>query len=168
MFMLYAIVALFALVLAGPADAQVHVDIGIHLPAPPQLVIVPGVPAVQYAPAAPANFFVYGGQYWAFVNDGWHVSRHHDGPWILVAPQFVPRPLLFVPPRYYSVPPGHWQQWDHEAAPRWEHEWGREWADKRAWKGRDDDRDEDRGEDRGKGHGEDRGEGRGKGHGKGR
>ncbi len=136
----YALVALLALILAGPADAQVHVDIGIHLPAPPQLVIVPGVPAVQYAPAAPANFFFYSGQYWVFVNDGWHVSRHQDGPWILVGPQFVPRPLLFVPVRYY------------------------EWADKRAWK----DRDDDRGEDRGKGHGEDRGEGRGKGHGKGR
>ena len=164
MLMPYAVVVLLALILTGPAAAQVHVDIGIHLPAPPQLVIVPGVPAVQYAPAAPANFFFYGGQYWVFANDGWHVSRHHDGPWILVGPQFVPRPLLFVPVRYYRVPPGHWKQWNHEAAPRWGHEWGREWADKRSWK----DRDDDRGDDRGKGHGEDRGEGRGKGHGKGR
>ena len=44
MFMLYALMVLLALVLTGPAEAQVHID--IHLPAPPQLVIVPGVPAV--------------------------------------------------------------------------------------------------------------------------
>jgi len=164
MLMSYTLVALLALILVGPADAQVRVDIGIHLPAPPQLVIVPGVQAVQYAPAAPANVFFYSGQYWVFANDGWLVSRHHDGPWIVVGPQFVPRPLLFVPVRYYRVPPGHWKQWNHEAAPRWGKEWGREWADKRAWK----DRDDNRGDDRGKGHGEDRGEGRGKGHGKGK
>src|SRR5206468_74393 len=114
--------------------------------------------------AAPANFFLYGGQYWVFVNGGWHVSRHHDGPWIVVGPQFVPRPLLLVPVRYYHVPPGHWKQWNHQAAPRWEREWGGEWADKRGWKGRDDD---DRGDGRGRGHGADRGEGRGKGHAKG-
>jgi hypothetical protein len=151
MLMLCAIVAMFALILAGPADAQVRVDIGIHLPAPPQLVIVPGLPAVQYAPDAPTNVFFYGGQYWVF-NGGWHVSRRHDGPWILVAPQFVPRPVLLVPVRYYHVPPGHWKQWQRQAPPHWEDEWGREWADKRAWKGRDDDRGDDRGKGHGKGH----------------
>ena len=35
--------ALLALGLVGPAYAQVHVDIGIHLPRPPRLVIVPEV-----------------------------------------------------------------------------------------------------------------------------
>jgi hypothetical protein len=151
--MRYVIVTLLAAVLAAPAYAQVHVDIGIHLPAPPRVVIVPDVPAVQYAPALPANLFVYGGQYWAFANGGWHVSRGYDGPWIAVAPQFVPRPILLVPVRYYRVPPGHWKQWRHEASPRWDREWGREWKDKRGWKGhRDDDRDGHR-EGRGKGHG---------------
>jgi hypothetical protein len=137
--MLYALLALLALVFAGPANAQVHVDIGIHLPAPPPLVVVPGVASVQYAPSAPANFFFYGGQYWIFANGGWHVSRRHDGPWILVAPQFVPRPVLLVPVRYYHVPPGHWKQWQHGAPPHWDHEWGRDWAEKRAWKGHGND-----------------------------
>ena len=156
--MQYAIVALLALILAGPADAQVHVDIGIHLPAPPPLVIVPGLPTVHYAPDAPVNLFFYGGQYWVF-NGGWYVSRTHDGPWILVDPRFVPRPVLSVPVRYYHVPPGHWRQWQPQAPPRWGHEWGREWADKRSWK----DRDDDRGDDRGKGHEKARGKGRDKG-----
>src|SRR5207247_8568101 len=71
----FTIVALLALMLSGPANAQVHVDIGISLPAPPQLVVVPGAPAVRYAPAAPANFFFYGGQYWVFHDGGWPVRR---------------------------------------------------------------------------------------------
>ena len=39
-----------------PAQAQVHVNIGSNLPAPPQWVVVPGFP-VYYAPDAPANVF---------------------------------------------------------------------------------------------------------------
>ena len=59
------IVVLFVFALVAPAHAQVHVDIGIHLPAPPQLVIVPQIPEVRYVPtpAAPVNLFIYGGQY---------------------------------------------------------------------------------------------------------
>ena len=68
--MLYALLALIALVFATPANAQVHVDIGIHLPAPPPLVVVPGVASVQYAPSAPANVFFYSNQYWIFANGG--------------------------------------------------------------------------------------------------
>ena len=170
--MLYALLALIALAFASPAAAQVHVDIGIHLPAPPPLVVVPGVASVQYAPAAPANVFFYGGQYWIFANGGWHVSRRHDGPWIVVAPQFVPRPVLLVPVRYYHAPPGHWKQWQREAPPHWGHEWGQPWAEKRAWKdgGRGPDHNWNRAQARADGAGrpdKDRDDGPGRGHGKG-
>jgi len=147
------IVALFVFALAAPAHAQVHVDIGIHLPAPPRLIIVPQIPEVRYvpAPAAPVNLFLYGGQYWAFTNGGWHVSRGHNGPWVVVGPQFVPRPVLMVPVQYYHVPPGHWNKWERKHAPRWREDWGPEWADKRGWKERD--RDDRPGKGHGKGHG---------------
>ena len=177
--MLYALLALVVLVFAVPANAQVHVDIGIHLPAPPPLVVVPGVATVRYAPSAPDNFFFYGGQYWVFTNSGWHVSRAYNGPWIVVAPQFVPRPVLLVPVRYYHVPPGHWKQWQREAPPHWEHEWGHSWAEKRAWKDHGNDNrgwghqdvrmangpGREDGPGRGDGPGKD---GHGKGHGKGK
>src|SRR6516162_11154468 len=71
------VVALLAVVLVTPVHAQVHVDIGIHFPAPPPLVVVPEMPRVQYVPPPPAeaaNLFFYNGQYWAFVNGGWYVS----------------------------------------------------------------------------------------------
>jgi hypothetical protein len=133
--MRYAFLVLLVLALAAPAAAQVQVNIGISLPAPPPLVVVPGIASVQYAPSAPGNVFFYGNQYWIYAADGgWHVSRRFDGPWILVAPQFVPRPVLLVPVRYYHVPPGHWKQWQREAPPHWEHEWGNNWAEKRGWK----------------------------------
>ncbi len=169
------IVMLLAVVLVAPADAQVQIDIGIHLPAPPQLVVIPEVREVKYVPTVSANLFVYDGQYWAFVNGGWHVSARFNGPWIVISPVFVPRPVLLVPVAYYRVPPGHWKQWHRNAPPRWGHEWGREWSAKREWKDRGDDhgkghaKDDDRGkgaakdDDRGKKSGKSESPGRGKG-----
>lgn len=149
------IVALLAFALAGPAYAQVHVDIGIHLPSPPRLVVVPEVRSVQYVPGAQANLFFYNGQYWVFANGGWYVSPAYNGPWIVVAPQFVPRPVLLVPKGYYHVPPGQWRQWEDRQPPRWHEEWGREWADKREWRGRAHERENEQGEGRGRRHGRD-------------
>ena len=45
--MCVVVLALLGVILVTPAHAQVHVDIGIQLPAPPQLVIVPEVRAVH-------------------------------------------------------------------------------------------------------------------------
>lgn len=153
------IVVLLVGMLVTPAAAQVHIDIGIHLPAPPRLVIVPEVRAVRYVTVGAANLFHYNGQYWAFANDGWHVSHDYNGPWVVVAPQFVPRSILLVPVNYYRAPPGHWRQWDKRHPPRWDDDWGREWSRKRDWRNRDHDRregargrDDDRGRGRGKGH----------------
>jgi hypothetical protein len=164
MYAVIAVVSVLVAVVPAVADAQVqvqvHVDIGLPLPAPPRLIVVPQVPAVQYVPApAPGNMFFYNGQYWAFVSGGWYVSGSYAGPWIVVAPQFVPRAVLLVPVEYYHVPPGHWKKWERNRPPRWSEEWGREWADKREWKSRDRDRDGDR-PGKGKGKAKERGAGR--------
>jgi hypothetical protein len=141
-----------------PAQAQVRIDIGINLPGPPSLVIVPGTP-VYAAVRAPVNVFLYGHQYWAFVNGAWHVGPNWNGPWVLVEPVYVPVPVLKVPVRYYPVPPGHWRAWRRDAPPRWEPQYGRGWREEpheRSWR-----ESEERWQ-----HGDDRGRGRGKGHGK--
>lgn len=188
------ILTLFALLIAPamlaiPAHAQVHVDIGIHLPAPPRLVLVPEVRTVRYVPAAPGNLFFYNGQYWAFANGGWYVSTGYNGPWLIVAPQYVPRPILLVPVRRYHVPPGHWKQWRREQPPHWDDEWGHDWAKKRGWKSRDQgdgrhradadghgkdragkgrDRADNHGRAEGEAHGEGGSHGQSQGHGRGR
>jgi hypothetical protein len=129
---------------ATVAQAQVHVDIGINLPGPPQWTVVPGLP-VYYAPTAPANVFFYNQQHYAFVNGAWYVGPRYNGPWIAVAPQFVPAPLLRVPVRYYHVPPPHWSAWRRESPPRWDHEWGRDWNEHReGWRGEHARREEHR------------------------
>jgi hypothetical protein len=140
------------------SHAQVSVNIGINFPAPPELAPIPGTP-VLYAPGVGANYFFYGPDYYVFANGGWYVSRGHNGPWALVAPEFVPRPILAVPVQYYRVPPPAWRGWRREAAPQWEPHWGQRWEDRRPTERAQQQREEShgpRGEERRGEHREDR------------
>lgn len=111
------------------AQAQVSVDIGIHLGSPPPLVAVPETP-VMYAPSVNGNFFFYDGGYYVFRRGAWYMAPRHNGPWAIVGPEFVPRPLLAVPVRYYRVPPPEWKRGHAEAAPHWQPTYGRRWEDR--------------------------------------
>ena len=133
-----------ATVFGAAALAEAGANVGIHLAAPPRLVAVPASP-VTYAPAVPVNYFAYGGRYYVFSNGGWYVARGYNGPWFLVAPEYVPRPILGVPMRYYHVRPGAWAHWRRDVPPRWEPRWGRRWDDRHD---RRDDRRHDRRDDR--------------------
>jgi len=115
---------------AGPSPAQVHVNLGINLPAPPPLVVIPSTP-IQYAPNVHANYFVYGGEYFVFDNGQWYAASGYNGPWVALAPEFVPLPLLQVPVRYYHRPPPEWRAWRREAPPQWAPAWGRRWEERR-------------------------------------
>jgi hypothetical protein len=123
------LVGVTVLALAGaadPGDAQVNVSIGINLPAPPSLVIIPGTP-VAYAPAVPANVFFYGGEYWVYGRDVWYAGPTYRGPWVVVEAPYIPLPLLTVPVRYFRAPPPTWKAWRRDAPPRWNPAWGHEW-----------------------------------------
>ena len=116
-----------------PASAQVSfaasvpgLSIGINVPTYPQLVRVPGYP-VYYAPDLSTNFFFYDGMYWSFVNDNWYASSWYNGPWTLVAPDYVPLYVLRVPVRYYRAPPNYFRAWRADAPPRWGQHWGSGW-----------------------------------------
>jgi hypothetical protein len=128
--MLAGFVMAAVLVSAGLAQAQVNVDIGIHLGSPPPLVALPESP-VMYAPSVNGNFFFYQGGYYVFRRGAWYMAPRHDGPWAVVAPEYVPRPLLSVPVRYYRVPPPEWKRWHAEAAPHWLPAYGRRWEERR-------------------------------------
>jgi len=120
-----------AVVLAGvlamgmPAMAGVDIHIGIPAPpsivvtAPPHLVVVPGVPVVQYAPDLSYNYFAYGGRYYTYHEDAWFVAPGYGGPWTYVERVHVPRPVLGVPVRYYRVPPRHveYHEYHHHGHP---------------------------------------------------
>jgi hypothetical protein len=135
------------------AHAQVRIDIGIQLPGPPGLVVIPGMP-VYYAPRASANVFFYAHQYWAFSNGGWYVGSAWNGPWVVVAPPHIPAPILQVPVRFYPAPPPPWRDWRRDAPPRWESHYGREWREEayqRDW--REHEERWEGGKERGKGKG---------------
>jgi len=121
-----------------PAVAQVSigiglpgVSIGIHLPLFPELVQVPGYP-VYYAPRLSSNYFFYDGLYWVYEEDNWYASSWYDGPWWLVAPEFVPLFVLRIPVRYYRRPPVYFRGWRSDAPPRWGEHWGDDWERRRS------------------------------------
>lgn len=109
------------------------VSIGINLPVYPELVRVPGYP-VYYAPRLQSNYFFYDGMYWVYQGDNWYVSSWYNGPWALVAPEFVPLFILRIPVRYYRAPPAYFLRWRADAPPRWGQHWGNDWErNRRGW-----------------------------------
>lgn len=133
----------FVATTAVSAPAEVHVGVHIGIPAPPvfvyerapRLVVVPGVPHVEYAPDVSENFFVYGGRYYTYYDGGWFVADGGRGPWTYVERRYVPAPILRVPSRYYHVPPrvvrgNHWHgknasYYRHGNDKHWDHGHGR-------------------------------------------
>ena len=115
-----------------PAGAQISVgvDIGIHVPVYPELVLVPGYP-VYYDPRADSNYFFYDGVYWVYQGDSWYASSWYNGPWRLVRPEHVPLYVLRVPVQYYRRPPPYFHGWRADAPPRWGEHWGRGWERRR-------------------------------------
>ena len=129
-----ALVALALVGSVGAAKAAATADIDINLIAPPHLVAVPGTP-VAYAPAVPANYFFYGGRYYVFGNGTWFVARGYNGPFVALAPAYVPPALLTVPVHYYPAAPWQWRHWHRGYPPRWAPVWGRHWG--RDWRDHD-------------------------------
>lgn len=113
---------------ATPAAAETDVHIGVHLGAPPQLVLVPRTP-VYYAPALPYNSFFYGGQHYLFHDGRWFFAPSYNGPWAAIAVEFVPPPILRVPVGYYRVRPPHWKRHKHGPPP-----WAPAWGHRKRWK----------------------------------
>jgi len=123
-------IVLAVVITVGASHAQTSVDLGINLPGPPHVVAIPGSP-VAYAPNVNANSFFYDGAYYLFANSVWYESPGYNGPWVALAPEYVPAPLLGVPVQYYRLPLPAWRAWRREAPPRWEPRWGRRWEEHR-------------------------------------
>ena len=123
---------------AAPAIAatDLHVSVGINVPAYPTLVRVPNYP-VYYAPSVRANYFFFDGLYWVFNGRDWFASPWYNGPWELVDRYEVPLPLLRVPVRYYRAPPPEFRVYRVDYAPVWDRSWGTTWAERSAgWRER--------------------------------
>jgi hypothetical protein len=114
-----------ALSITGAVAGEVNVGVNIGIPvpppprivlsAPPPVVVVPHSP-VSYVPSVNFNLFVYGGQYYTFHDGAWFHARSHSGPWVFIATERVPRPVVAVPVTYYKIPPGHAKKMERRAA----------------------------------------------------
>jgi hypothetical protein len=116
MALVLGLAALLISIAPRPAAAGVRFDFNLF--APPVLVPIPSSP-VRYAPSVAGNYFFYGGSYYVFADDAWYTASAYDGPWVVVAPDFVPLPLLAVPVAYFHVRPHHWASWRHDRPPHW-------------------------------------------------
>lgn len=136
-----AAVALFSLsgVLVSPADAGVHVGIGINisppppvvLSAPPEVVYIPGS-YVYYAPNAGVDILFYHGFWYRPYGERWFRARDYNGPWAFIDSRRVPGPVLNLPPDYrrlavrdripYGQLRSNWRHWEKE----------RHWDERRA------------------------------------
>ena len=128
--LLFPLSAARADVSVGVGMSVPGVSIGINMPAYPALVPVPGYP-VYYDPRVNANYFFYDGLYWVFAGDDWYASSWYNGPWQLVAREYVPLYVLRIPVRYYRMPPPYFRGWRADAPPRWGDHWGRDWEQHR-------------------------------------
>jgi hypothetical protein len=127
-FFAVSLVGLVSVGSARAADVHVGIEIGVPAPppivvsAPPQLVVVPGVPTVQYAPDLGVNFFFYGGSYYTYHGGAWFVSAAYGGPWTYVEHVHVPRPLYAVPHRcFHGAPPHYVAYREYHGHPRHPH-----------------------------------------------
>ena len=92
-------------VLAGPAVAQVNVQIDlptIRFPAPPPLVVIQ--PGVQVVEDSDDEVFFVDNYYWHRRGNRWYRNSSHDGQWVVVEERVVPRPI-------FGFAPGHYRRW---------------------------------------------------------
>jgi hypothetical protein len=109
---------------AAIATAEVAININLGPPpppivvaAPPALVIVTGVPVVQYAPSLQVDVFFYEHR-WYYPHGGyWYVSPSYRGPWTPIPFVKLPPAIVAVPGQYYKMPPGHLKQAERGGPP---------------------------------------------------
>jgi len=130
-------VFLWALVVfAGTNEASAGVQFNVYVgppvitvPAPPEVVLIPGS-QVYFVPQPGIDIFFYGGWWWSPRGDRWYRSRAYNGPWVIIGPRYVPGPVLGIPRDYRGrfererhIPYG---QWKKERGVRGRHAYGRD------------------------------------------
>ncbi len=144
---------LFVVFVGSPAisGARVDVNIGINvpppgpfiMPAPPEVVVIPGT-YVYFIPTLGVDVFFYGG-YWYRPHHGhWYRASSYNGHWGLLEDRRVPSVLIHLPGDFRRMPPGYrhipygelhnnWRGWEKN----------RYWEKQEFWRHREADRRED-------------------------
>ncbi|RJQ23242.1 MAG: hypothetical protein C4560_00790 [Nitrospiraceae bacterium] len=131
-------IALFvSLGLAHPCGVNADVSVDIHIgpppvyvvPAPPEVVVIPGTYA-YFIPGITVDIIFYQGYWYRPYNEYWYRAGHYNGPWKYIVRQSVPVAILNLPPDYRHVPPGHQRIPYGQLKKNW-----RGWEQERHWEG---------------------------------
>ena len=148
-----------------PAQAEVNVGVGVSvglpvfaLPAPPQLVVIPGTYA-YYVADVDVDIIFYQGRWYRPHGGRWYWARGYNGPWVIAGSRHVPASLYRLPRDYrrgviYARIPYYdlnrnWRSWERDRYWEHQHDWWRKGRDEyRHQHGRDWDDRRERKEDR--------------------
>ncbi len=100
--------------LGNAADISVHINIPapvVMLPAPPQMVWIPG-PQVYIAYGSPHEIFFDDDRYYLYDHDAWYASVGYGGPWGHVE-------VSHIPPGLRKHRHAEWRDYQREAEPRY-------------------------------------------------
>lgn len=89
---------------------------------PPMVYLVPGFADVYFYRSGATDVFFAAGMWWTAVGGYWYQAAHWQGPWMMVAPRYVPAALVRLPPRWHK----DWYRWDRVP-------WRRVEAHRHAW-----------------------------------
>jgi UDP:flavonoid glycosyltransferase YjiC (YdhE family) len=116
---------------AAQSDAGVSINVGVFapppaymVPAPPQVVVIPGT-YVYAVPDPAVEVFFYHGYWWRPYEGRWYRSNHYNGNWVFVRNERVPHAIIEVPRDYHRhIPPGqriahddmkrNWKRWERD------------------------------------------------------
>ncbi len=107
-----------------PPPAQYPPPPAYTLPAPPEVLPVPGTYA-YYVPGINVDIFFYQGYWYRPYGAYWYRAHSYNGPWVYIPGPHVPRVFVALPPGWRRVPPGYhpiphhelqrnWQRWERE------------------------------------------------------
>lgn len=144
--------------------AQAGVDIGIginlplpviRLPAPPELVIIPGTYS-YYVPDGDVDIFFNQGRWYRSWGGRWYSGNSYNGPWGIITNDRVPGHFLQLQPGWrkriviherikYDNFNKNWQNWERDRYWEHKHDWWNKERDE--WRDRRDDK-RDKNDDR--------------------
>lgn len=90
------------------SDARPRPAPRIVVAPPPTVYLVPGFADVYFYRVGGNDVFFAAGYWWTSVGGMWYQAAYWQGPWVRVAPAYVPSALVRLPPRWHHT----WHRWD--------------------------------------------------------
>ncbi len=132
---------LLVILIGSPTNGGAGVDISIGInvpppprlviPAPPEVVVIPGT-YVYFVPTLDVDIFFYRGYWYRSHHDHWYRASSYNGQWVFLEDRRVPIVLVHLPGDFRRLPPGYRHIPHRELHNNW-----RGWEKNRYWEKHD-------------------------------